>query len=686
MSTVLHTGPDTDLATRYLSSALRLHTQAEIAAHLGVTTRAVRHWVVKQEVPQHYIFGLQGLLPLELPLADNAAFRFIDLFAGIGGIRMAFEELGGQCVFTSEWDSYAQKTYVENYPSGHSINGDITKIDAADIPDHDVLLGGFPCQPFSIAGVSKKNALGRAHGFADETQGTLFFDVCRIIEKKQPRAFLLENVKNLMSHDKGRTFDVIKRALDDLGYDIHTRIIDGAHFVPQHRERIMIVGFRKADRISFDWNVLPLPAKGRRTMAEILHKTDGSEAKLAWDGDRFFNHASGQVDGKYTLSDKLWAYLQGYAAKHKAAGNGFGFGLVYPDSVARTLSARYYKDGSEILVYQGEGINPRRLTPRECARLMGFPDSFRISVSDKQAYRLFADAAVVPMIAATAKLMLPLLTPREPAATASVVLPENIMSSGRWTKDQLKLAFHLYCQLPFGKLHSKNPEIVQLAELIGRTPSAVAMKLVNFASLDPAITSTGRKGLDGASNLDREIWANFHADWEGLALECEQLREQFGLIPAVDRQEEAKIDDFQIPDDFTGETRRVFTEQRIKQNFFRRAVLASYRGRCCMSGLSEPRLLIASHIVPWSKDKANRLNPSNGLCLSAIHDRAFDQGLITLTDDFRVVLSGAIRGQTDAFTRDVFLSIENKMIEIPERFLPHGEFVAQHRKDVFQGV
>ena len=203
---------------------------------------------------QKYIFGLQRLLPLELPLEDNGAFSFIDLFAGVGGIRMAFEELGGQCVFTSEWDSYAQKTYAENFPGGHSINGDITQIDAADIPDHDVLLGGFPCQPFSIAGVSKKNALGRAHGFADETQGTLFFDVCRIIEKKQPRAFLLENVKNLTSHDKGRTFDVIKRALDNLGYDIHTRVIDGAHFVPQHRERIMIVGFRKADQISFDRN------------------------------------------------------------------------------------------------------------------------------------------------------------------------------------------------------------------------------------------------------------------------------------------------------------------------------------------------------------------------------------------------------------------------------------------------
>jgi len=683
MTTVLHTGPDTDLATRYLASAQRFHTQAEIAAHLGVTPRAVRHWVANQEVPQKYVFGLQRLLPLELPLEDNAAFTFIDLFAGIGGIRMAFEEIGGQCVFTSEWDSYAQKTYAENYPGGHMINGDITQLDAQDIPDHDLLLAGFPCQPFSIAGVSKKNALGRAHGFADETQGTLFFDVCRIIETKQPRAFLLENVKNLMSHDKGRTFDVIKRSLDDLGYDIHTRIIDGAHFVPQHRERILIVGFRKADQITFDWNAQPLPAKGRHTIADILHRTDGSEPKQAWDGDRFFKHASGQVDAKYTLTDKLWAYLQGYAAKYKAAGNGFGFGLVYPDSVARTLSARYYKDGSEILVYQGEGKNPRRLTPRECARLMGFPDTFRISISDTQAYRLLADAAVVPMVAAAAKLMAPSLTTREPAATTSVVLPENIMSSGRWTKDQLKLAFHLYCQLPFGKLHSRNPEIIELAKLIGRTADALAMKLVNFASLDPAITGTGRKGLSKASNLDREIWADFHADWEGLALECAQLREQFDPTSTVDREKEAKTDDFQIPDDFTGETRRVFTEQRIKQTFFRRAVLASYRGRCCMSGLSEPRLLIASHIVPWSKDKANRLNPSNGLCLSAIHDRAFDQGLITLSDDWKIVLSEELRKRDEPFVQSVLKPLEGRAIEIPDRFVPDSAFLQRHRAEIF---
>ncbi|HSG23967.1 MAG TPA: HNH endonuclease [Azonexus sp.] len=254
------------------------------------------------------------------------------------------------------------------------------------------------------------------------------------------------------------------------------------------------------------------------------------------------------------------------------------------------------------------------------------------------------------------------------------------MNSGRWTKSQLKLAFHLYCQLPFGKLHSRNREIIELAGLIGRTPSALAMKLVNFASLDPAITSTGRKGLDGASKLDREIWSEFHADWEGLAFECEQLRLQFWPNLTVDRSEEAQIDDFE---DFTGETRRVFTEQRIKQNFFRRAVLASYRGRCCMSGLSEPRLLIASHIVPWSKDKKNRLNPSNGLCLSAIHDRAFDKGLITLTDDWRIVLSDELRKRDEPFVQSILKPLEGRTIEIPERFIPDLAFLQRHRAEIF---
>jgi DNA (cytosine-5)-methyltransferase 1 len=311
-------------------------------------------------------------------------------------------------VFTSEWDSYAQKTYAENYRDGHAIAGDITQVAAETIPDHDVLLAGFPCQPFSIAGVSKKNALGKAHGFACETQGTLFFDVARIIDAKRPRAFLLENVKNLMSHDKGRTFDVIRRTLtEELGYHIHYRVIDGAHFTPQHRERIIIVGFREP--VAFDFDALPLRPKGEIKLKDILHRTDGTEPVLEWDEGRFFDHKNRLVPDKYTLTDKLWLYLQNYAEKHRAKGNGFGFGLVTPENIARTLSARYYKDGSEILVYQGKNKSPRRLTPRECARLMGFPDTFRIPVSDTRAYKQFGNSVVVDVMAHVAKLMQPML-------------------------------------------------------------------------------------------------------------------------------------------------------------------------------------------------------------------------------------------------------------------------------------
>lgn len=260
------------------------------------------------------------------------------------------------------------------------------------------------------------------------------------------------------------------------------------------------------------------------------------------------------------------------------------------------------------------------------------------------------------------------------------LIAEDIMTTNRWTKEQLKLAFYLYCQLPFGKLHQRNPEIIKLANLIGRTPSAVAMKLVNFASLDPAITGTGRTGLGNASSMDREVWEEFHADWEKLAVECEMLRRNFDAgVPTIDEADEQLV-----PEDFTGETRKVITEQRIKQNFFRRAVLSSYHGRCCMSGLSEPRLLIASHIVPWSKDKANRLNPSNGLCLSAIHDRAFDKGLITLSDAFEVIVSDELKERSDPFINKVILPLQGKPIELPERFLPDAAFIARHRQEVFQ--
>jgi hypothetical protein len=264
-----------------------------------------------------------------------------------------------------------------------------------------------------------------------------------------------------------------------------------------------------------------------------------------------------------------------------------------------------------------------------------------------------------------------------------LALPKIKMSSDRWTREQLKLAFHLYCQLSFGKLHSRNPEIIELARLIGRTPSAVAMKLVNFASLDPAIIGTGRSGLGNASAFDREIWREFHMDWEGLTLECERLRSQLGAATELLIVEAESSEDLLVPDDFTGETRRVVTEQRIKQHFFRRAVLSSYRGRCCMSGLSETRLLIASHIVPWSKDKTNRLNPSNGLCLSAIHDRAFDTGLIALTDDWRVVVSNELRKRDEPFVKQVLLPLEGQQIELPERFRPDHSFLVRHREEVF---
>lgn len=392
----------------YIEAARKARPGLDLATHFGVTDRTLRRWKAGEVTPpQHVVSELQRLLDFGPVITGKGAFKFIDLFAGVGGIRLAFEAVGGVCVFTSEWDDYALKTYAANFPLDHELNGDITKIDEDDIPDHDVLLGGFPCQPFSIAGVSKKNALGRAHGFADETQGTLFFDVARIIARKRPKAFLLENVKNLQSHDRGRTFDVIRRTLqDELGYQVFFKVIDGAHFVPQHRERILIVGFR--DPVGFDWDLVDLPEKGKRQLGEVLHKKAG-EPFIEHDGDRYYDHQKHKVNDKYTLTDNLWTYLQNYKKKHQAAGNGFGYGLVTAQSVTRTLSARYYKDGSEILLYQGERKNPRRLTPRECARLMGFPDSFEIPVSDTRAYKQFGNSVVVPVMQAVARAMQPMI-------------------------------------------------------------------------------------------------------------------------------------------------------------------------------------------------------------------------------------------------------------------------------------
>ena len=329
--------------------------------------------------------ALIRMLSLQKPvkkIQDSATFTFIDLFAGIGGMRLAFDHAGGRCVYSSEWNKYSQQTYMANF--GEQPEGDITQVNSADIPDHDILVAGFPCQPFSIAGVSKKQSLGRATGFEDKTQGTLFFDVCRILKEKRPKAFLLENVKNLCSHDKGRTFKVIQESLEELDYEVFYKVLDGQNFVPQHRERILIVGFdrkRYGREIDFKFNITPV--EPRPVIRDILEP---------------------EVDSKYTLSDKLWIYLQNYAAKHKAAGNGFGYGIAPLDGVSRTLSARYYKDGSEILIEQ-DGRNPRRLTPRECARLQGFPDDFKIPVSDTQAYRQFGNSVVVPLMANVADLI-----------------------------------------------------------------------------------------------------------------------------------------------------------------------------------------------------------------------------------------------------------------------------------------
>ncbi len=391
-----------------LNQVHRFYNIQEIANELDVNQATVHRWLKSQTIPKSYITDrLENMINRFLvKQIETASFTFIDLFAGIGGIRKGFELAGGKCVFTSEWDDYAQKTYNANYPSLEPITGDITKIDAEDIPDHDVLLAGFPCQPFSIAGVSKKNALGRAHGFSDKTQGTLFFDVARIIEAKQPKAFVLENVKNLRSHDKGRTFEIIKQTLkEELHYHIDFKVIDGQHWVPQHRERIIIVGFK--DPVLFSMDDLVLPPKGEIKLKSIFHKTDGSEPVIEIDSNRYFDHDHNKVHDKYTLTDNLWAYLQAYAAKHRSLGNGFGFGLVTPDDIARTLSARYHKDGSEILIDQGKNKNPRRLTPRECARLMGYPDDFIIPVSDTRAYRQFGNSVVVPLFQEVAKFIKP---------------------------------------------------------------------------------------------------------------------------------------------------------------------------------------------------------------------------------------------------------------------------------------
>lgn len=379
-------------------------TRRQLAESLGLSTSTVERWETGKVQPKPVSVPALKELYYGTTHEDGTDFRTIDLFAGIGGIRRGFASAGGHAVFSSEWNEFSARTYRTNYGFAEIMAGDITQVDANDIPDCDVVLAGFPCQPFSLAGVSKKRSLGRETGFRDKTQGTLFFDVARIIAAKRPAAFLLENVKNLTSHDRGRTFKVILDALqNELGYEVHWKVVDGQHFVPQHRERIYIVGFRS--KTDFTWDDLKYPDH-QPVLADILHKTDGTEPYLPWDGEKYFDFEHNKVQDKYTLTPRLWQYLQDYKKKHEALGHGFGYGLVTPDMVSRTLSARYHKDGSEILVAQGDE-RPRRLTPRECARLMGYPDELRIPVSDTQAYRQFGNSVVVPAIAEVARIMRP---------------------------------------------------------------------------------------------------------------------------------------------------------------------------------------------------------------------------------------------------------------------------------------
>ena len=338
-------------------------------------------WMAAENPLENDLFA--DFFKVPFPAPENPKFTFIDLFAGMGGFRLAMQAQGGKCVFSSEWNAYSQKTYFSNF--GDMPFGDITKeVTKSYIPEKfDILCAGFPCQPFSIAGVSKKKSLGRETGFKDKIQGTLFFDVADIISRHRPKAFFLENVKNLTSHDKGNTFRVIYDTLKELRYSVHYLVMDGQTYVPQHRERIMIVGFDEDVYGGKETFTFPEQHEATRSVKEILDPN---------------------IDPKYTLSDKLWAYLQNYAEKHRAKGNGFGYGLVDLNGITRTLSARYYKDGSEILIPQGKGKNPRRLSPRECARLMGYPDEYRIDrVSDVQAYRQCGNSVIVPLITAVSE-------------------------------------------------------------------------------------------------------------------------------------------------------------------------------------------------------------------------------------------------------------------------------------------
>lgn len=385
-------------------------TQKEFSHLLGMKDngeRTVRGWELGEHTPTSakwkQIQDLKDTSPFRTSKNHNSTFKFIDLFAGIGGIRMPFQQRGGECVFSSEWDKFSQKTYAANY--GEIPSGDITQVRVTDIPDHDVLLGGFPCQAFSQAGLKR--------GFFD-SRGTMFFEIQKILAEKRPKVFVLENVKQLRGHDKGRTLKCIQDILEgnaeqdipndvpmsdearsalshQLNYTVDVQVLRAADFgVPQHRERVFIIGFDRdyfgdvdINEI-FDW---PIPPKTKTRLGDILEN-------------------SSTLDGKYTLSEKLWAGHIRRKAEHKLKGNGFGYSLFNADSeYTSTISARYYKDGSEILIDQSDiGKRPRKLTPRECARLQGFPENFIVdAVSNCQAYKQFGNSVCVPVIDAVAE-------------------------------------------------------------------------------------------------------------------------------------------------------------------------------------------------------------------------------------------------------------------------------------------
>jgi DNA (cytosine-5)-methyltransferase 1 len=379
-------GINMDIGHKIKEKRLKLGlTQKELSDALGMGKngdRTLRRWENGESHPNNIEINAILNFANDIPFLHNDMyphdFTFIDLFAGIGGIRIPFQQNGGKCVFTSEWDKFSQKTYQINY--GESPHGDISKILSKDIPDFDILLAGFPCQPFSQAGLKK--------GFSD-TRGTLFFEIERIIRDKKPKAFLLENVKQLRTHDRGRTLRVIQEKLDALNYTVDTAVLRAADFgVPQNRERLFIVGFdREYFDINFDYIFeFPKPPLTKTSLGEILEDN---------------------VDDKYTISDKLYEGHLRRKREHKEKGNGFGFSLFDASSeYTNTLSARYYKDGSEILISQGENKNPRKLTPRECARLQGFPESFIIPVSNTQAYRQFGNSVAVPVVKAVSDRMI----------------------------------------------------------------------------------------------------------------------------------------------------------------------------------------------------------------------------------------------------------------------------------------